>query len=250
MHLFGVVIFITCSIGWSAEAHALEVLSIGDSITQGLQRTYSGVVFGITSPRFGAANVGGYQVRLNTKLDANIEPSSVYNWGFQGELSAGFNPISGAPGGVNRIGSVLNSRPADYILIMYGANDLYAGISSSSTSANLGNMIDQSRARDVIPIISEITPNTLFRNGFFDFLISNDYNPKLKAVAAQKETPIVLMYSKMRSEWNRLYDSGDGLHLNSNGYNRMGEEWFEVLEKVHQANNRNIVPLLLPLLLE
>ncbi len=235
------VVLTLCSLSWPEAGYSLEVLTIGDSITQGYQRTRSGAVYGITSPVNGAANIGGYQTRLKSKLDVNIESSNLYNWGIGGERSTG---------GVGRIGSVLNSRPADYILIMYGANDLYAGISSSTTRANLGSMIDQSKARNVIPIISEITPN-IAANGVFDGPIAVDYNPKLKSVAAEKDTKIVLMFFEMRADWESLYNSGDGLHLSNTGYEKMSQEWFEVLEQVYLINsNTNFIPFLIPLLLD
>ena len=102
---------------------ALEILTVCDSITQGLQRTSSGQLFGNLSPGNGRANFGGYQPRLNQLLDARIEPSTVYNWGIGGETS---NQT------VGRINNVLNSRDADYILILCGVNDLFRGISSST----------------------------------------------------------------------------------------------------------------------
>ena len=227
---------------WSAASHAIEAFALGDSITQGLQRTANRTIYGITSPLNGAANIGAYLPGLKSKLDANIETSNLYNWGVGGEVSTG---------GVGRIGNVLNTRPADYILILYGANDLYAGISSSTTRANVGSMIDQSKARDVVPIVSEITPNIYDAGGVFDNLIANVYNPDLKNIAAQKDVEIVLMFFEMRAGWESLYNSGDGLHLSNAGYEKMSQEWFEVLELVHLRNsNSNIVPLLIPLLFD
>ncbi len=205
----------------------LEVLTSGDSITQGLGRTAAGQEFGVTSPVNGAANIGGYQPVLNQQLDAAVEPSTIYNWGVAGDRS--FH-------GVSRIGGVLNSRPADYILIMYGANDLYQGLSSSATQANMDNMISQSFAREVTPIIAEITPNT--SNGNFDAAIAFDYNPRLHALAAVREIEIAPMYQALRGLWQVVpYTSGDGLHLNGTGYNVMTTQWFDRIASIEQANN-------------
>ena len=235
------VIITIYSCGWPATGFSVQINTIGDSITQGLQRTKDNFIYGIPYPLNGAANIGGYQPRLKVKIDAAIGSSNLYNWGIGGERSTG---------GVGRIGFVLSLRRSEYILIMYGANDLYAGISSSTTQANVGSMIDQSRARNVIPIISEITPNTYASGGQFDALIANDYNPKLKSLAAFKKTRIVLMYYEMRSGWEFFYNSGDGLHLSDTGYDKMSQEWFEVFEQVYRLNNRsNIMPVLIPLLL-
>ena len=237
---FRVLLALVVTLGplsYPAVSYAKEFLSIGDSITQGLQRRRNGSEYGITSPVNGAANIGGYQPRLKSKLDAGIEPSNVYNWGFGGDLSGGSNGFS--PGGVARIGSVLNSRPADFILIMYGANDLYAGISSNATRANMGNMIDQSLAKNVVPIVSEITPNIAANRVFYD-KIATQYNPALKSIAAEKGVEIVLMFYEMYADWENLYNSGDGLHVSNTGYEKMSQVWFDGIQKV--TGNSNSVP--------
>ena len=226
-----------CSLVVSAStvpvANALEVLCAGDSITQGLQRTGSGIIFGIKSPQNGSVNVGGYQSRLNTMLDSNIEPSTLYNWGFGGENSAG---------GLGRINSILDSRSADIILIMYGANDLYQGISSSGTKANIRAMIDRSRSKGVIPIISTITPNT---NGSFNPSIRLDYNPKLYQVANEKQVAIAENYLVVDGpNWYTVpYHSGDFLHLSNAGYEKMAQAWFDVIEEL-LVPNKSIIPII------
>ncbi len=199
--------------------NALDILTAGDSITQGLQRTASGAVFGITSFQNGSVNIGGYQPRLKARLDAQVESSTLYNWGRGGENSAG---------GVGRINSILNSRTADLILIMYGANDLYQGISSSGTRANISVMIDRSRASGVIPIISEVTLNT---NGSFNPSIRLDYNPMIHSLANQKGVSIATNYVALDGpNWYAVpYHSGDQLHLSNAGYERMAEAWLNVI---------------------
>lgn len=219
-------------------ASALEILTVCDSITQGFQRTGSGHVYGKTSPGNGAANVGGYQPRLNNMLDANIEPSNVYNWGIGGETSSQT---------ANRINSVLDSRSADYILLLCGANDLYHGISASANKANLAYMVDRSLEKGVIPILSELTPNRNF-GYYFDFQIWGDYNPNIRQLAAQKNVPLAYMYGKgndynnpngwvseMRKCWlggpgcSEPLNSGDLLHLSDKGYDVMTKIWFDVI---------------------
>lgn len=214
---------------------ALEILTLGDSITQGLQRNASRVIYGIVNPVNGAANIGGYQPLLNTSLDKHIEPSTVYNWGIAGETSKG---------GLMRIQNVLNSRPADYILILYGANDLNAGISASTTQANIRSMVRTCRAANITPIISELTPYNLHTSR-----IEYQYNPLLNELSLEENVAIVAMYKNMIQNWNILpLHSGDGLHLSNEGYVVMSELWFQTIQKLN-ADAYNIVPIIKLLLL-
>lgn len=202
----------------------LEILTYGDSITQGLQRTSGLILYGVTSPVNGAANIGGYQPYLNNILDQNIESSNAYNWGVSGETSLG---------GLGRIESVLSSRVADYILILYGANDLNAGISASATKANVKSMVQKCRQYNVVPILSELTPYNSFTSQ-----VPYLYNPAIRALAEEENTTIVLMYENMIKGWNSIpYHSGDGLHLSDLGYVVMSNYWFEAILKEENAGS-------------
>lgn len=222
-------------------ATALEIISAGDSITQGLFRTAGGAVSGITSPVNGAANIGGYQPRLNARLDREIESSSVYNYGVAGANSRD---------GISQVGSALAARPADYILIMYGANDLYQGISDSANQVFVANMIGQSRQAGVVPIISEVTPNTSVSG--FDSAIANLYNVRLRGVAEDYEVEIAPMYQQLRPGWlSAPYHSGDQLHLNGRGYRVMADQWFARLKKsVHSGQVQAAATVVSTLLLD
>ena len=226
-----------CLYLFTLNAHSLNVISFGDSITQGLKRTATGFLYGITSHQNGSVNIGGYQPYLNSKLDSNLEASTVYNWGHGGDRSTD---------GVSRINGVLNSQSADYILIMFGANDLFHGISSSSTKANISTMVSRSRAKNVEPIISQITHNT-FVNGF-NPAIRLDYNPKIQALANERNVPIALNYVAIDGpNWYAVpYHSGDQLHLSNAGNERLAQEWFDVLKSL---NPKAIITPILELLL-
>ena len=241
---------------------ALEVLTFCDSITQGLKRTAGGQEFGVTTPGNGRANFGGYQPRLNQLLDANIEPSTVYNWGTGGTNSSNATAI---------INNVLNSRQADYILILCGANDLFQGISSNATSSNINFMVERTLAKGVTPIVGELTPvtNPFGGSDNIDRIVWANYNPKIRAVATSKNVPIAYLFGKgnnynasawvsdMRRCWKggplcggaAPYTSGDGLHLSDLGFTVMANIWFDTI-KSDYAGNLNIIPPLLPLILE
>ena len=232
----------------STPAVSFEILTVCDSITQGFQRTSSGQVYGNLSPGNGRANIGGYQPLLNQLLDERIEPSTVYNWGIGGETSSQT---------VGRINGVLNSRPADLILILCGVNDIFHGISSSATSANIGVLIDRSLAKGVDPIVAELTPYTSGISDPIDRNIWANYNPKIRSVANAKGVPIAYLYGKdnnynatswandMRKCWKGgplcnnapPYNSGDGLHLSDYGYQVMTDIWYEVIREQFSATS-------------
>ena len=202
---------------WAGKSFALEILTQGDSITQGLQRNAGGVIFGIPNPVNGAADIGGYQSRVNAKLNAINRPSTLYNWGIGGENSAQ---------GLARINSVIDTKPnADFILLMYGANDLYQGISAAANNANIRSMINISKSRGVEPIVAEITPNLAFGS-----TIPAAYNPGIIAAASQTGTKLAAMHTLLFPGWFSVpYNSGDGLHLSDAGYDRMADIWFNLL---------------------
>jgi len=233
----------------SSQVLALEILSVGDSITQGLFRTFGGSQSGVTSPQNGSVNFGGYQPRLNQRLDAELIASTVYNYGV-----AGANSLDGR----NRISTTLNSRPADYILINYGANDLYQGLSDQANQANMRLMMIASLTAGVTPIIAEITPNTNteFRSDL-DGFINNFYNVRIRGLIddfAEASDPVSLaiahQYQQLRPGWTSVpYHSGDGLHMRGSGNNVMADEWFAAIVRQTALDKLNNPPTIVPVLL-
>ena len=157
----------------------------------------------------------------------------VYNWGYAGESTHQ---------GVNRIDSVLDSREADFILIMEGANDLPAGVSASTTKANLRIMIEKSQGKNTEPIIATVTPNTQRSDGY---IIPNNYNPAIKSLASEKNIALADQYKALVGNWSG-YNSGDGLHLNDDGERVMAQAWLDAISidtplppanlRIHEGN--------------
>lgn len=205
---------------------AYEILTIGDSITRG--RPY------VQYDPNGARTEEGYQPYLEDLLSQNNTPSAVYNWGVSGETTVF---------GLSRIKSVLNSRSSHFMLIMEGANDLHWGISSSTTATNIGLMIDRVLEKKVIPIVGTITPNT--KTPGYDYLIKNDYNPKIIAKAESKKVGIANQYAALRPNWFML--NTDGLHPNYAGYQLIAETWYQT---IIEMKSKPIAPAISILLLE
>ena len=215
-------------------ARDYSILTVGDSITQGL--------YEIGSPQYGT-RVGGYEPRLENEIASGTNgrhSAAVYNWGVMGEIAAS---------GAGRISSILNSRSAEFILIMEGANDVFGGDTFDNTMNALDSMVTQSLSKGVTPILSNITPNTSSPyGGILNSNIVNYYNPSIKDIANNHQIPFVDNYSAMASDWGG-YASSDGLHPNGSGYQRMAEEWYKAIEPLLDASV-NIVPFITPLLLD
>ena len=197
-----------------ASARTLLILAFGDSITQGYKRDSEGNISGITVPPNGERTSDGYEPELENAFSMQTNHTVyVYNWGYSGERTYQ---------GVNRIDSVLDSREADFILIMEGANDLYAGVSAATTKANLQIMSEKSRENNTEPILATITPNTARADGD---TIENFYNPEIESLALEEGITLADQYSVLVGNWSD-YQSGDGLHLNDAGEWVMAQAWF------------------------
>jgi acyl-CoA thioesterase-1 len=203
---------------FSVSVCSYEILTIGDSITRG--RPY------VQYDPNGARTEEGYQPYLEDFLSQNNTPSAVYNWGVSGETTIG---------GLSRIKSVLDSRFSHFMLIMEGANDLYWGISSSTTATNIGVMIDRVLEKEVIPIVGTITPNT--KTTGYDNLIQNDYNPKIVVTAESKKVRIANQYAALLPNWVML--NTDGLHPNYAGYELIAKTWYQTIIEI---TSKPIVP--------
>ncbi len=166
-----------------AQSHAADiVLCFGDSITAGYES--------------GAASA--YPTYLQPMLDANV--FTVVNAGKGGEDTYS---------GVSRFASVLATYQPKYVLIMEGANDVVERISSSATSFNLAEMVQQTKDAGATPIMSTITPNE------GDSYTPENYNPEIIKVAADNGVTLVDTYSKVAADWASL--NFDGMHPNSDG---------------------------------
>ena len=213
-------------------AENFDVLTIGDSITAGLIRTAGGAVSGITNPQFGSVNIGGYQPYAISSFNAQSSDSiTTYNWGFHGMNSAT---------ATSHITTALNSRSFDFAWVMYGANDPFQGVPPSATAANIAIIADKIIARDVIPILSTVTPNPTFAGSIVD--MSN----RIADVAEDKELQLAENYAVLNANWP-AYDSGDLLHVGASGNSIMADEWVRVFQLALKTTV--IVPLLVPLLL-
>lgn len=180
-------------------AHAEDIIAFGDSITHG-------------SIDPAGSDHGGYPMVLQQMYDNNGIAVHVYNEGVPGERTSA---------GVSRISSVLNRRPASYLLLLEGANDVIAGISPQTLVQNLGIMIDKCKAKGVVPLVATMTPEEKYGN---TPLIRDTINPQIIALAGSKNITLVDLYSAVADSWSAW--SWDGLHPNYDGMLAIARAWY------------------------
>jgi lysophospholipase L1-like esterase len=129
--------------------------------------------------------------------------------------------------GVYRLEGELEKYSPDYVVIMEGANDVKAGISSSTTTFNLNNMVQQVVAAGATPILSTITPNTSSAG-----YQPENYNPGIIELAQNNGITLVDTYSNVVSNWSNL--NIDGVHPNETGSQTIAQGFYSQL-----VNNQN-----------
>ncbi|MDZ7695438.1 MAG: GDSL-type esterase/lipase family protein [Deltaproteobacteria bacterium] len=182
------------------------ILAFGDSITQGYpyEEQYGN----------GRMNVGGYEPRLNTLLGV-----PVLNWGVAGETTLG---------GVERLPSVVSDPDASYVLILEGTNDRPLWWESTTTIHNLDQMIDQSWAAGVTPILATLIPDGNPDGTYqYDNRIKT-WNVDIRNLAASKGVTLAEQYWRLRGNWD-AWHCGDWIHPNWDGYHAMADEWYQAL---------------------
>ena len=256
--ILGVIFLSSCVNEVSAQANHIKIKAFGDSITQGLARKYDGegnkITWGILDPPLGYPTTGwGYQIELDKLIESNLhidknitEPVSatVYNWGQEGWTSSDSLNCEERP--KNCIDTVLASGEAQFILLLFGSNDLYQGISVSTTKFNIGQLVERSKSAEVEPIIGTITPNTDKHAPFKKSDIEQFYNPEIRQLALEKEVVLADHFNSMLALWDEIWTSGDGLHLSREGNEKMAETWYNsILNSEYFNSSLSAGPLLL-----
>jgi len=186
-----------------------QVLAFGDSITAGVVNADGELIRGYETPLQGLLSSGG-------------QPSRVYNNGVHGENTAE---------GVGRLQRTIARNPyLNYVLILEGTNDLGDGISEQTTIFNLKQMANSVKGAGMIPIISNLTPDS---NGP-EKHISTTYNPDIAAFAVQENVLFADNYSALAPNWSSL--TVDGTHPNQEGYNIMARVWYNAMSAPSAPN--------------
>lgn len=213
-------------------------MAFGDSLTMGLW----------VQPDLGnGRRVGGYEPQLEYLFSLVGRSVQVYNWGLGGETTLqalqggkdicvpiGEDPVTGEPieecewVDSRTVDNALDAQgSADYMLILEGTNDFFAGISPESTATNLRIMAEKGRARGMNSIIATLPPDE--RGAGKDLYYTNDL---ITSVAQQNGFKVVDLHGGMIDNWG-AYVGSDNLHPTQYGYDAMARIWFGPFYNIH-----------------
>ena len=190
-------------------------IAFGDSIT-----------FGSTS---GPGQGEGYPIHLDVLLNQIFENPTIYNRGVPGEDTWD---------GVSRIGTVITTDLALYILLMEGTNDVsFTSYSTETTIFNIREMISRCLNFGAYPLLSTIIPQAFPR--WQDPVIGRtlDVNRAIREIAKEFNIPLVnnykafMDYPESKGGYETLI-SDDNLHPNVEGYQHMAETWYSRIKVI------------------
>jgi lysophospholipase L1-like esterase len=199
------------------------IIGFGDSLTEGCD-VYGG------DCGWERTGVSGYEIELMKLLQNSDRDYVVKNFGHGGET---------AKDGVFRIGRVLAepcNEGAEYVLILEGTNDLLHGARGLDVKYYLGLIIDQVVANGMVPLLATITPDKDPEHSYKDIPLMNEY---IRDLALEKDVTLVELYNQMEPYWGKYTPGcyGDLLHPNVDGFQVMGDIWFESLATLIPAKH-------------
>lgn len=179
-----------------AETTTIKYIGFGDSIT------------------LGDEGWEGYIPRLDRKLNAELEPSVVYNAGVGGERTWE---------GLDRMDSVLEKYSADYILIMEGTNDITWQYNPGSIAFNLGLMVDKCIAYGTTPLLANVPP----RRDSLQPRTRDSFNPAIEEIAREKNVTFVDQYTPLAVDVEA--NIADHVHPSDVGTEIMMNTWYDAI---------------------
>lgn len=194
-------------------------VAFGDSITEGLPRTFGPTLLDPPPP-------GSYPAQLyallTARYTAQVESIVVFDEGVGGELIAN---------GLARLTDVLNTHNAGALLLMEGANDLNSfGASGIVPSVSgLRQMIRNATGRSMQVFVGTLLPMRagLPRTGGADFVVPA--NEAIRAVAREEGAILVDLYQAFGGTADPSLISSDGLHPTAKGNELIAQTFFDAI---------------------
>jgi acyl-CoA thioesterase-1 len=200
----------------------MKIVALGDSLTVG-ETGFSDSDESASYPKY-LGTLAEKHLR-SLKSDAKV---NVLNRGINGDLTSGM---------FERFVRDVVHEKADYVIILGGANDIGWGFDPAMITHNLTAMYDAARIKGILAVGCSV-PSIL---GFDELIPPRlQLNRMIRTEAEKRSIPFVDFFTATADpQTNRLSEdySADGLHLNTEGYQRMGkyvfDKWLSALLDQH-----------------
>lgn len=188
------------------------IIAFGDSLTVGYQTPTPAHNFPINTPYTDILKRGLKQLMQDEESLIEI---IIINKGVCGDLTSDM---------ILRLKNDILDIGPDMVIILGGSNDIGWGIPTTTIFKNLRTMYNQV-LRDKIELVTCAVPSILGYDALIPPRIA--LNKAIQDYSLEQGIPYVdLFTATAEHKTNRLLErySNDGLHLNSDGYERIGEE--------------------------
>jgi len=190
----------------------MRIVALGDSLTVGETGFYDSNK-SISYPKHLQILAEEYLRQLGSDLKV-----AVLNRGINGDLTSGM---------LERFSKDVVDERADYVIILGGANDIGWSFNPATIAQNLTSIYDAALNGGIVPVACSV-PSILG----FDTLISPRLrlNRIIHTEAEKRSIAFMDLFAATSDPHNnRLSEdySADGLHLNSKGYEQIGQYVFE-----------------------
>ncbi len=114
---------------------------------------------------------------------------------------------------------------------MHGHNDIPGGLdgAASGAASEMRIMAAEARNRGMRVFIATVCPPRPGGNRTIDQVFIDDYNNRMRALAASEGAVLVDVYAGLLTDVNR-YIGVDGLHPTENGYAKIADLFFQAIQ--------------------
>lgn len=191
---------ITARANESSKGPPQRIVAFGDSLTAGL---------GVSSDQ-------AYPGQLQRMIQDAGYRYEVVNAGVSGETTAG---------GLRRVDWILKSRP-DIVILELGANDGLRGQPLDRTFENLQAIISRLQGKGVTVVLAGMKMPLNYGEVY-----TQEFEGMYKKLADQYQIPLIPFFLEGVAAQRNL-NQGDGIHPTAEGYTRVAENIWRVLEPV------------------
>ena len=223
----------TVTVSKLAQLSKTRYLAFGDSITAGevtfpvasLSHAAGTITKQVVVP--GAAYPAVLERTLRGRYSAQAASITVANYGLGGEKAVNARA---------RFFEALNIVRPEAVLLWLGHNDIPGGLdgAASSAASEMRIMAAEARLRGMRVFIATMVPPRPGGTKPIGQLYVDDYNNRMKALAASEGAVLVDVYAALLPDVTR-YIGVDGLHPTEFGYAKIADTFFQAIQNTFEV---------------